>query len=385
MANTLTLQLTVSGQLGQFPITKEVTSFIASGKALTGPKAILVPAGAAPAAINVTLEEMSRQLVLLLCATQRVTYQINNDGVNRELAEGSFAVHPGNPVITQLAFGGNGLTESEVSVFQIGNEGSPPSSQFVLSPELQAILDDHEERISDLETAPGGGLPPLPGNTGFPPVLLEEPTGVLIFRPLTSADLAPPFGASLSGGQVVEIGQSIINPTFNATYVGGTPTSASLADDDGNPSQDVLGVPNPITRPHTYVKTGLNASVDFTLTADDGTGPEVDIETSRWRGRTWWGTGAAGGSTEAFIKALANTALDNNRQRTFTVNAGVGEKIYYAYPSAYGVATFKVGGFEGGFLPGVTISLTNAFGVTLDYLLYESSLTGLGSTEVVVS
>lgn len=231
----------------------------------------------------------------------------------------------------------------------------------------------------------GGGLPPLPGNTGFPPVLMEEPTGVLIFRPLTSDDLAPPFAPSLSGGQVVEIGQSIIDPTFNATYVGGTPTSASLADNDGNPPQDVLGVPNPIARLFTYLKTALNASVDFTLTADDGSGPEVDIEKSHWQGRAWWGTGAAGGSTEAFIKALANDALDNNRQRTFTVNAGVGEKIYYAYPSAHGAATFTVGGFEGGFLPGVTISLTNAFGVTLDYLLYESAVSGLGSTEVVVS
>lgn len=127
MANTLTLELTVSGQLGKFPLSKEKITFVTSGKALTGPKVVPVPAAAPAASVSVALEGMSQQLVLVLCATERITYQINGDGVNREIAEGAFAVHPGNPVITRLSLGGNGLTDAEVSIFQVGKEGTPPT------------------------------------------------------------------------------------------------------------------------------------------------------------------------------------------------------------------------------------------------------------------
>lgn len=196
----------------------------------------------------------------------------------------------------------------------------------------------------------------------------------------------PSFSVNLSGGGTVEVGASVVNPNFNATYNNGVPITASLADNAGNPPRNVLGLSNPIVMPYTYVVTTVNGSVNFVLTADDGSGVETDSVSYAWRPRTYWGTAAATGSEdESFIKALGNSALDNNRQRQFTVTANAGEKIWYSYPASYGTATFFVGIFEGGFLPPQTINVTNTYGVTLSYYLYESAVPGLGTTTVTVT
>jgi hypothetical protein len=232
----------------------------------------------------------------------------------------------------------------------------------------------------------GGVLPPLAGLLGA--VLLEDPIGSLQFRCLTPDDICPAFAVGLTlfgGSNPVEVGESVISPLFNAMYSNGTPTFAELTDNDGNPAQNVLALPNPITRPHTYVETANNASVVFTLTANTGGPNKLSTVPLVWSPRVYWGTGVAGGSTEAFIEALANNSLASSRARTFTVTPGATEKIYYAYPASYGAGTFVIGGFEGGFLPSTTISVTNAFGVTQSYLLYESTLVGLGTTTVQVS
>jgi hypothetical protein len=89
---------------------------------------------------------------------------------------------------------------------------------------------------------------------------------------------------------------------------------------------------------------------------------------------------------EAFIKGLANSALSASRNRTITVNAGPGQKIFYCYRAAYGSATFTVGGFSGGFTnTALLVSLTNAYGFLENYTVWESDNPGLGLTTVVVT
>ena len=195
-----------------------------------------------------------------------------------------------------------------------------------------------------------------------------------------------PVTADLDGGGTFELGASSVSPQFTATYGGSNPlTVATLEDDQANPVQDVLSVANPLTMPFTYVKSGIGDVVNFTLTADDGgTGPTQDIEQSTWLPRVFWGVGPAGSSSEAFIEALAGSALAASRLRMFTVTPGALEKIYYAYPDVFGAATFFVQNFEGGFLPSILVSVTNPYGVTLDYRLYESAIVGLGTVTVNV-
>jgi hypothetical protein len=127
--------------------------------------------------------------------------------------------------------------------------------------------------------------------------------------------------------------------------------------------------------------------VTFTLSANKGALNDTAQASYTWRPRCYYGvSNNASGNSEAFIEALASNQLQSSRNATLSVNPGGGEYIYYAYPTAYGAATFTVGGFEGGFnLVSTTISVTNANGVTQDYTLYRSTNPSLGSTTVVVT
>jgi hypothetical protein len=78
--------------------------------------------------------------------------------------------------------------------------------------------------------------------------------------------------------------------------------------------------------------------------------------------------------------------LQNSKTYTFSINAGSGEYVYYAYPSRLGTATFTVGGFANGFstIPS-TLSVTNSNGYSENYYIYRSSNANLGSNTVVVT
>jgi hypothetical protein len=128
MASALTLDLVISGTIGKFVVEPLTAQYQVSGQdAATGPKEVLVPAAAAPASVSVCLEAMSAQNLLLICSDSDVTYQLNADGTNRTINAGGFAIHPGDPVVSELAFGGNGSDDANVTIFQLGIPGLPPS------------------------------------------------------------------------------------------------------------------------------------------------------------------------------------------------------------------------------------------------------------------
>lgn len=86
----------------------------------------------------------------------------------------------------------------------------------------------------------------------------------------------------------------------------------------------------------------------------------------------------------AFILGLTKT-LRSSKLTSFNVNAGAGQFIYYCIPTRFGTASFKVGGFDGGFSLVDTISFTNSKGYTENYYVYKSDNAGLGATSVTVS
>ena len=121
MSSAVTLTLTVAGQIGIVPIGALSVEFALSGQtAGIGPQLVTVPAGAAPASVDAEVAAMSEQSLLFMYSSKEVTYQINSDGVDRTIKEGGFAIHPGDPVITDLAFGGNGSTDSSVTIIHSG-------------------------------------------------------------------------------------------------------------------------------------------------------------------------------------------------------------------------------------------------------------------------
>jgi len=223
------------------------------------------------------------------------------------------------------------------------------------------------------------------GNDGYALVeIADQPA----YRAIKESWIVPAFDItsfSIVGGNIKEVGEFVSEPDFTAAY-NRTPTVAALSDNDGNPPKDVIYSPTAFNSDADFQKFNNNETVVFTLNAEEDGEVDSQNTTMYWRPRTMYGVNSSTGPyDEAFIEALANQQLDNNRQVTFTVNAGAGEYIFYAYPSAYGTGTFFVGGFEGGFSLVGTISVTNSFGVTQNYYLYRSDNHSLGSTTVTVT
>jgi hypothetical protein len=239
--------------------------------------------------------------------------------------------------------------------------------------------------VADETGGGGGALPAPPGTDGS---VLVEDSGIYIQRRLRESDIDPDFqisGFSLAGGSLIEVGDTLTNPAFTASY-SLTPDSVTIVDNQGG---SIVSLSSPFTSffyTGSYTESTYNATVSFTLSATEGESTDNSNVTKRWVQRVFWGVGVDGLSSEADIEGLSNNALATSRSRNFTLNPGVGEHIYYAYRSAFGDATFTVGGFEGGFeLVSDSISVTNAFGFTENYRLYKSTNPNLGSTTVSVS
>jgi hypothetical protein len=189
---------------------------------------------------------------------------------------------------------------------------------------------------------------------------------VIISGPQSGA--TPPPGSfqvflAKLGPDPLEIGADLINPQFNLTDINaaGPLTVRQIQDDDGNPLQNFLGIPDPLTMPFTYQKTVFGATVGFLGTEDDGGGPASDGETHTWLPRAFYGISANPAlTTEAGIEALPQSSLESARAINFTVSP-TNEYVYYSWPTAYGAfdpLSFQIGPFPGGFISLGTVNLT---------------------------
>lgn len=139
-------------------------------------------------------------------------------------------------------------------------------------------------------------------------------------------------------------------------------------------------------RTKTIENANVKSNKTYTLKAVD----ERDAEATKTTAITflngvYWGAAADKSSFDsAFILGLTK-GLQGNKAKTFTVNAGAGQHIYYAIPTRYGTPAFKVGGFDGGFAKAATIEFTNASGYKESYDIWKSDNAGLGNTTVVVA
>jgi hypothetical protein len=197
--------------------------------------------------------------------------------------------------------------------------------------------------------------------------------------------ILPGFTASLSNAiSPVEVGQSVVNPAFSASYATAA-TSAVLTDSAGTPPQALVAPFTSVVSAGTFVRNTYGASYTFTLTAHKDFVTKVATSSIVWLQKTFYGAETPAAYNEAFIEGLASSALASAVGTTFTVNAGAGERIYYAFRSAYGTPTFWVGGFEGGFSKVATVAVTNAHGFTENYDLWASDNVALGNTTVTVT
>jgi hypothetical protein len=188
----------------------------------------------------------------------------------------------------------------------------------------------------------------------------------------------------------LELGADLVSPQFNAFVTGGNPlTLEEIIDTDGNASEDILGLLNPVTMPYTYTRNAIGGLVDFMLSADDGTGVVMDTERYLWQPRVYLGVAAAGVVDEAFVEALAENELRADKgisrlAQTWTA----GQFIYVAIPQAYNptdpldfLVTIGGSGFPGGFVldtAGLAITPNTPGGVPILYDVWRSSGAGIG-------
>ena len=173
-------------------------------------------------------------------------------------------------------------------------------------------------------------------------------------------------------GTTVEKGTTLSNVGFRWTY------NKSVV------SQTFNGV-NLDSSIRNYTFTGsFNSNKTFTLSANDG---EKNFSKSigfNFLNGRYWGVSQATNYDSAFILSLSKE-LSSSRAKTFTVNCGEGQHIFYCIPTSFGTPTFTVGGFSGGFNKVNTLQFTNSSGFTESYDVWKSTNSNLGNTTVVVS
>lgn len=141
-------------------------------------------------------------------------------------------------------------------------------------------------------------------------------------------------------------------------------------------SQSING--DPVTGT-TKQFTGVSATTTYNLSVSDGDTYANKSVTVTAANQIYYGA-----APDFTTVTSLNKVLSDNKKRTITVNAGVGQYIIYAYPARLGNVEFWVENFEGGFEPAVEQSLTNASGYTETYKLYRSTNPNLGETTVEI-
>ncbi len=193
--------------------------------------------------------------------------------------------------------------------------------------------------------------------------------------------IAPPafaissFAGAGSYAATKEIGDTIVSPSFTASYVNGTPVSAHIADGI-NADLPLISPFTSAQELHSYTKTVPNQTVSWGLTAITALTTATSSVSSIWETRVYYGAATPGTLNAAFIAALASNQLQQATTGTFAIGTlGNTKKAYLAVDAGLAQpTTFKDGG---GFvvptsLVASNIAVTNGFGVTRNMNLYAS-------------
>jgi hypothetical protein len=245
-------------------------------------------------------------------------------------------------------------------------------------------------------TLPGGALAELMPPTGVDlGPIIGEPDAVPVPPPpvdltgFSGDDLLPALvvTAEAQFAQVLEIGQSLINPAFTADYNGVTLTSLTIDDGTGPlpvalASQAAFAYDGgasglPV---RSFVRSAINAQVQWIVAATRNTifGPlTVDtVVAADWQARAFWGIGPVPGAfDEAFIEALGASRLQSGIDEDYDFSAPDTEYLWLATPSGWGGPSAIVEQ-HGDDVPMIVVatgvSVTSPFGAEEPYSLRRS-------------
>lgn len=171
----------------------------------------------------------------------------------------------------------------------------------------------------------------------------------------------------------LEIGSVVNSVTFNWSY------NKNILSQSFNGT----GLENDV-RTLTYNEP-FTTNKDFKITASDERKSFSKVISFGFRYGRYWGVSSKETLDTSEDLLAINKELSTGRGKTFTANASDGEYIYYCYPMAWGVGTFSVGGFTGGFELVNNLIFTNEKGHSSTYYIYRSTNHSLGNTVVTVS
>ena len=108
-----------------------------------------------------------------------------------------------------------------------------------------------------------------------------------------------------------------------------------------------------------------------------------------WQPRVFYGSSPADVFNEAFIEGLSNSILLPSIVYSPGYSAGPGQFLYYCIPAPYTAVPGDFRDAETGFAVGMSmvangVPVTNAFGVTLLYDVWQSDVANLGPITVNV-
>ena len=210
------------------------------------------------------------------------------------------------------------------------------------------------------------------------PPIVCTPAGSTITISLGSAFAITSF----IGGATVELGTSVVNPPFAATY-SVTPTSANITNTENIGSPLTLATPfTSGTVTGTFVHTAIETTT-FTLSATQGS-TLTATQTINWEPAIFGGVGTAGATSS--VTASGTTAVLSNGNvlpRTQIGAETVGETFGPFSPSGQVIYLLLTGGshtfidagtgFPFAFNAPLPVSFVNANGVSLTMYLYQTT------------
>lgn len=195
-----------------------------------------------------------------------------------------------------------------------------------------------------------GGTVPVPADPTDDGKILFALAGGYVLRFAVASDIRPDFAiASFAVAPATAVvGDDIVSPTFTASYVGGTPTSAKIQD-GANPDVVLSSPFTSGTEPHTYVLPDISSPKTFTLRVVGPDGVTVYTRTASIAPaliRVWGVASIPGSYDGAFIASLIagpqsfDYATNGVKAKTIDFDAPVGAQYgFYCIPSSYGLLT----------------------------------------------
>jgi len=214
---------------------------------------------------------------------------------------------------------------------------------------------------------------------------------------------------------------TVFEPSLNITVLGG-PFNGLVYVEKGYDVPDFLlsyssndAAEYPITAPYAdnatldgagiSLSSVLASSAQYNPAVDvseavHGTGFSIDIHSGsevvtrtdsvEWRFRVFWGTSANAALTETDIEALANNALRNSKNATYS--CGANDYKYICWPTTFGTQPLTdfidtSTGLNVAMDPGSpdTVNVTNTYGASQDYYVYRTQFPIVGSVDIQVS